>query len=400
MAQDVSSYVPQVLAMGLDALRNNLPILRYINTSFQEATDFANQGGDTIDVPIPSDVAANDVTPASYAPATQELGTGKAQIPVNFWKEVPWRVTDRELAKLAAGFMPTQLSECIATLSREFAMHLMKAYVHSYGTIGGSTNIAFHDGANTLAAQGRARLTKQLAPAVNRFAIVSPDVTVNMAGVSTFSQANTSGDPEVVARGAILRGHGFFWEEDQRMPIHETGTAGGTGADTVVNGAHLVGVSSINATVGATNAMDLKVGDVITFAGHSQQYVLTAAAAASATAAATLAIAPKLKVALAGAEAITCFSDGTDYEVNIMAHRDAFAAAFIRTDMNTLLSKFGITSTSVGVDETLVDLETGLALRFILKPEHYQVRTALSILAGTGMPRPALACRLASKVVA
>lgn len=401
MANNLNPFILQLMAQSLLALRANLPILSYLNTTY---SDQAGTRGSVIDVPIPSALAANDVTPGITAPATQDLNPTTYPITLDKWKEVPFTLTEKEAREIQAHSMPATMSEAISTLSEAIADSVYSNYVEIYSVTGDPAKIAFEDGTNAEAAAMRKILTKQRAPSSNgsRYAIVSPDVTAEMAGVDTFSRADASGDPEVVARGAIARAHGFMWDEDQVMPVHTAGTAGGTGADTVVNGAHSAGATIVSITVGATNPLDLNRGDILTFAGDTQQYaVLANTGSVSPAGTASVSISPALKTALAGGEVVTCFSDGVDYEVNLGAHRDCMAFASSRMDSVELLSALGLSGASGGpmIDVTQVDPVTNLVLRLTVVYQSYQYRIAYSALWGTGVPRPEFGTRLASKVV-
>ena len=66
MANSLSAVMPKILARGLLALREQAVMPRLVNADY---SNDAARKGDTIDVPLPSAVAATDVAPSHAAPA-------------------------------------------------------------------------------------------------------------------------------------------------------------------------------------------------------------------------------------------------------------------------------------------------------------------------------------------
>ena len=392
----LDSFVDKLLAQGVLALRENCVITRKINTSYRVQT---GTRGSVIEVPIPSALAVTNVTPGETATATQAMSPTTALVPMDQWKEAAFTFTDQEVHQVQNGIFPSQASEGIKGLCAEIASYTYGKYTDTYNVVGDPAALAFSSTQGTGPARAmRKQLTVELAPGSDRFAVLSPDVTESATGVDTFAKVNESGSRITMEEGGLGRKFGFDWFEDQLMPIHPTGTVGGTGVDTVVNGVHAIGVSTVNLTVGATNGLALVVGDIIDFGVAGEYYTVTAAVSAGATAAAAVQISPPLRTATVGSEVCLAFSDGASYEVNIGAHRDAFAFASVESsemDLGKLLGQ-GVSGSADFVDRQITDTVTGLALRLIIARQHYQYRLSFSMLYGASIPRPELAVRLAS----
>ncbi|MFT6557716.1 MAG: hypothetical protein ACJAYR_001580, partial [Sneathiella sp.] len=59
MSNDVSAVMPKILARGLMSLREQAIMPRLVNGNY---SSYAAEKGDTIDVPIPADLTAENVT--------------------------------------------------------------------------------------------------------------------------------------------------------------------------------------------------------------------------------------------------------------------------------------------------------------------------------------------------
>ena len=94
MANDVSALTPKIIAQGLLALRNLNVMPRLVNSDY--STDAAKYGA-TIDVPIPTGIAAQVVTPNNIAPATADYVAAKASITLNQWYEAPFYLSDKDM---------------------------------------------------------------------------------------------------------------------------------------------------------------------------------------------------------------------------------------------------------------------------------------------------------------
>lgn len=86
MANTLTTVIPQLLAQGLLALRQNAVMPRLVNRSY--SVDAA-QKGSVVNIPIPSAVTAAAVTAAITVPANADQTPTQAQITLNQWYEAP-----------------------------------------------------------------------------------------------------------------------------------------------------------------------------------------------------------------------------------------------------------------------------------------------------------------------
>lgn len=378
MANDLSAVIPQILAQGLMALRGATIMPRLVNADY---SNDAAEKGDTIDVPVPSAIAAQAVAPAATPQSTPDTTPTKVQIPLDRWYEAPFQLSDKDQAEAVRGVIPMQVSEAVKALGNQVNSDLFGLYKGVYGFAGTAGTTPFGT-ANDIsdATALRKVLNNQLAPMSPRRAVLDPDAEANALGQRAFQDASWRSDADGIIEGQIGRKLGFDWFMDQAAPSHTAGSVTDTTAD-----ANAAGVTDLAVTTaGTTGDVSLVEGDIIQVAGDSQTYVVTAAVSLGAAASGTIPISPALQVATSGGEAV---SAKASHAVNLGFHRDAFALAVrpLEAEGNGLGNLI----------QSAVDPVSGLALRLEVSREHKRTRWSFDILYGVKIVRPELAARLA-----
>lgn len=380
MANDFTQIVDKIFARGLMSLRENAIMPRLVNTNFD--SEVAEQG-DTIDVPIPSAASVSDVTPGPTPPSGGDSSPTKAQIQLNRWRKSDMHVTDKEAREIAQGARSLQLSEHLKALANDVDAFLMGLYTDIYGYSGGAGSAPFASDLSDATAV-RKVLNNQLAPMSDRRIVLSPDAEANALGIRAVQDASFRSDEENTLRtaaiGTLL---GFDWFMDQNVVEH---TVGSLSTTPTVNGAHTTGVSTVSLSAGGTGDINLNAGDLITFAGDTQVYAVTADADITNGSNGDVSIEPTLQVALSGGESVS-LDVSSNHNVNLAFHRDAFALA-----VRPLAPADGFT----GGNEirTAADPVSGLSLSLEVSREHNRTKYQWSILYGAEIVRPALAARI------
>jgi len=380
---DLSNVTPQILAQGLLALRENCVMPALVNSSYSED---AKEKGETVNIDIPSAIAAQDVTPARTAPDDAGVTPTKAQITLDQWKEAPFFMSDKDLANAKAGVVPGQMTEAVKAIANAVNQYLFSLYTGIYGFNGtpGTTPFAPVGATNPNgipdATAARRNLNAQLAPKGPRYFVMDPDAEANALNLRPFQDTNFAVNAMDVREGNLTEKLGFGWLMDQDVPTHTAGALGGT----PVAGAAAAGAKSVPVTAGGAAGTGKK-GDILTFAGHTQTYTLTADATLDGAGAGTLAVEPGLQVALSGGEAIT---QKADHVVNLAFHRDAFGFAS-RPLLDVEMGGLG------SIIESATDPVSGLTLRLEVTRQHKRVRWAYDILFGGALVRAELANRTA-----
>lgn len=381
MANDLSAVIPQLLAQGLKSLREQCVMPALVNRGYEPT---AGKKGSTIDVPIPSSVTAVAVTPGPTVPANVDDTPETTPIALDQWYEAPFQMSDKDEMEAMEGYLPMRAGEAIKALANNVNSYIFSKYKGIYGYTGTAGTTPF--GTGTIdATRARVLLAKQLAPMGDRRIVLNPDAEGNALELRAFQDYSWSNSGSGIIRGEIDTKLGFSFHMDQLVPTHTAGTIT-TGLIAKASTAQAVGDKTIVCTTAAsTGACALLTGDIVSFAGHNQTYVLTAAATqASAASDVTLNIYPGLKTALAGSEAVTVRSS---HVVNLAFHRDAFA--FASRPLENVRFKGG------SEIQSIVDSVSGLALRLEVNRQHKQVRWSYDILYGAALIRPELAVRIA-----
>jgi len=383
MANDLSAVMPKILARGLMALREQAIMPRLVNADY--SADAAKKG-DTIDVPLPSAIAATDVTPSHMPPATESTSISTVQIALNNWKKAGFHLTDRELLEIDGdeSFVPMQMSEAVRALANAVNASVHGEYAGIFGFVGAAGTTPFASSVDAATA-ARKLLNKQLAPRENRRAVLDFDAETNALGLPQFSDAEKAGSASVKIEGEIGRKFGIDWYADDGVPVHQAGTASDDASFAITTGAPGTAGDAAIVLKTDTGAPTVRTGDVLRFAGHGQSYVATSGATLTG-AGVSVPVAPALKADVAdNADVVVQAS----HVVNVAFHRDAYALA-----MRPLAA--GLADLSLGNRIlSMTDAKTGLSLRLEVSRQYKQTVWEFDVLWGVKLVRPELAVRIA-----
>lgn len=405
MANTLTAIMPKILARSLQSLRGRCVMPRLVNSDY--SMDAAKKGA-TIDVPIPTAVATRNVAPAQVPIAGVDVATTSVQVPLNNWKQNdPVYLTDKEMAEIDRNehYLPMQLQEAVNALATDVNTSIFGEYMTAtldqgiYGVVGAAGTTPF--AAVTDATGARKILNKQQCPKSPRVGVVDFDAEAAALALAAFADADKTLSAAVKIEGEIGRKYGIDWVADDDVPTHTAGTIADASAGrtcAINNGAgYAIGINDINVDNGAEASVagTILVGDIISFAGHSQTYCVIANTSSAmysagvytfATNAITnLKIYPALQTAVVDDEVATVVAT---HVVNLVFHRDAFAFATRPLADATTGLKLGSEIL------TLQDELTGLIMRLEVSRQHKQVAWEFDILWGVKLVRPQLACRI------
>ena len=377
MANTLSAVIPQLLAQGVDALRENALMPALVNRAYES---MAGPEGSTIDVPVPSAIAATQVNPGPTPPTTPDIAPTSVPIVLDQWYESAFYMTDKDLLEVQAGTLPMVASEAIKSLANQVDQFLLDLVVQAYGSVRlsagqASGNYPFESGGVADAVSLRTILNQQLAPLDPRYVVVDPVTEGHAMNVQAFHDASFGSGPSTLVDGDLRKYFGMNWFMDQNVRTHTAGD--GSGFQVSADAA--TGVKTVSLDTGTG---DILVGDIVTFDGDAQTYVVTEGTSGPGD----ISIEPGLQVALAAADNTPCNVDPS-HVMNAGFHRD-----FIAFATRPLASS----NHPGSIIDTQIDPISNLTLRLEVTREHRRDRYAFDILWGGAVIRRELGARLPS----
>jgi hypothetical protein len=360
----------------------------------------AAQRGDTINIPIPSAIAVQDVTPAATPPSTADIAPTSVAIPLNKWKEAPFYLTDKDMLEVMEGTIPMQASEAIKGICTQMDLDTFAAFNLVYGFVGtpGTTPFSVPTSPNivpdtALYTAARAVLNRQLAPMSDRRVVLDPDAEGAALNLRAFQDASWAGSTQGIIMGQIGTKMGADWFMDQNVSTHTNGTLANAVAAhaALVNGAVLAGAATMNIDNNAAALTGtVLAGDVFSVAGVNGTFVVTNATTltAAANALTGLTFSPPAPVGGFADNAVVTFkgTSGGTFVRNLLFHRDAVAFA------SRPLADLPLADSLV---QAVGDPLTGVNLRLEISREHKRTRFSYDVLYGVNLVRPELAVIIA-----
>jgi hypothetical protein len=335
-------------------LDNELVMAKQVYRGYENEYDKRVNGytpGDTISIKRPADFTVRDGRTAS----NQDVSEGKTSIVINKQKGVDWQFTSQELTLNIDELADRVIRPAMVQLANQVDTDLMALYKDVWNWVGtaGLTVDSFAD-----FAKATERLDQGAVPQDSRYGVLSPTDYWALAGSQTALYMQNVAQP-AYRKGSI----GMIADVDtymsQNAPTLATGTR--TNSTPVVNATQSTdwatsqdtGTMTLN-TKGWVTVTTIKQGEVFTISAvfavnpvtkatlpYLQQFVVKADATANATTTSTttLTISPPIitsgafqTVSAAAADAATITIVGTastNYQQNLVFHRNAFALAVV-----------------------------------------------------------------------
>ena len=396
MANLLTAVLPKLLAQGLLALRQNTVMPRIVNRGYD---GMAAQRGDTINIPIPSAVAVQDVTPAAFPPSTADIAPTSVPVVLNKWKEAPFYMTDKDQMDVMEGTIPMQASEALKALANQMDNDTLAAFGLIYGFAGTPGTTPFTALPSGYVAPttsdytaARAVLNRQNAPLTDRRVVLDPDAEGAALNLRAFQDASYGAGNSAVMAGMLGMKMGADWYMDQNVASHTNGSltdGSGTPHKCLINGAVTAGLATMN--VDATSLTGTIVrGDIFTVAGQTQTFVVTNATpvTAAANAATGITFSPVVPTGGFADNAQVTFKGAPSlvWVRNLVFHRDCVAFG------SRPLADLQLSDSLI---QAMPDPVTGVVLRLEISREHKRTRFSWDTLYGVELVRPELGCILA-----
>lgn len=235
--------------------------------------------------------------------------------------QIPWTGENMQSVNNGSGFETIygdQIQQAMRTLANEIeadvAADTYKNASRAFGTAG---TTPFGSNFNDVA-EIRQILVDNGCPTDQISMIMNTSAGTNLRQLATLTGVNTSGTDATLRRGELLNLQGMSLKESAGIASHTKGTA--TGFDAA--GGEAAGETSI--AVDGSDSGTILAGDVVTWAGDSNKYIVASASASGAASGNIVVGGPGLQEALADTVEGTL---GASYTANLAFHRNAVELA-------------------------------------------------------------------------
>lgn len=316
MANTLTNLIPD-LYEGLDVVSREMTgLISAVSSDNSMERAALNE---TIYVPQTNAQTAADNTPGVNSPDTGDQTIGSQTMTIDHSRHVPIRWNGEQTKGyrnngLFSSTLSQQTAQAIRTLVNEIEADIAGEYVRASRAYGTSGTTPFASSITDLA-EIKKILTDNGAP-FDRQIVLDSAAMVNLIGLTNLTQVNAAGSSETLRQGVVTNLYGFNIYESAQIKSHTAGT----GASATTNNAgYAVGATVI--TLASAGTGTILAGDVITFAGDTNQYVVTSGDADVSDGGTITIAAPGLQEAIAAsATAITVTSA---YSANLAFDRSA-----------------------------------------------------------------------------
>lgn len=265
-----------------------------------------------VEYPIFPTMASSNITPSMTLSTPSDLTITTGQMQITKLKKVDFYLTGEDTRGLnnsmgAATIKAGLFAQAFRTLCNEVEADLVAtgkaAASRAYGTAG-TTPFASDLSAS---AQIKKILDDNGAPLTGRILVVDTTAGANLRTLAQLTKANEAGSAMTLRDGTLLDLHGHAIKESAAI----TSYTAGTGASATTNNAgYAIGATTI--TLASAGTGTILAGDVVTFAGDSNKYVVVTGDADVSNGGTIVIAAPGLRKAIAASTtAITVVGTST-----------------------------------------------------------------------------------------
>lgn len=327
------------------------------------------------------DGTGRDISSGTEIPDTGETTFGVAKLQLDKARAYDLKFTGAEQKQLktSVGYKSmygAALERRIEQLVTEVSQNVADLYPYASRAVGPADGGILFSGANFKdAANARKELVLNKVPrSQEKNMVLSPTAMASILGNATNSAANTAGEVGIMQQGIQAKRMGFNFREESEIVDHEVGDAENATTDAT---GYAVGSTTI--TLASAGTGEIKAGDVITFAGDTNKYVVKTGDADVSNGGTIVLNKPGLRVAIeTEATAITV---DADTERNMAFTRDAILLA---TRVPSIPEEG-----DAAVDSMLItDPHSGLTFDLRMYGQYHQVRYEIGLAWGCTVANP------------
>lgn len=369
MANTLTALAPVIYSAARIVPRELTGVLGAVQTNFDSKGVALN---DSVKIAIVPSMSSASVTPSqAFTVGSDRTITAKTLMLSNF-KEVSWHYTaEEELSLMNGGTMQDTLKQTveqgIRTLTNAIELYTWQvAYQNASRAFGTAGTTPFASTIGDLAST-RKILVDNGAPLNDASLVMDTTAGVNIRSLANLYKVNEAGDSGLLRMGEMGRIYNAALRESGQIGVVTKGT--GTGY-LVNNGAgYAIGSTSITVDTGSGTII---AGDVITFAGDTNKYIVATALASNVV----VIQEPGLKAAAADNTAITVGNNATK---SVLLDRNSVVAV-----VRPALQPDG----AIAEQLTITDPQTGLSFLLLRVPGNALTSWYMRIVYDAFAPNP------------
>jgi len=327
--------------------------------------------GDSVKIPVVGAANIGDTTPAMGVPDPTGQTPTTVEIEISKSRNAEFGFVGEGQLSLnnGVGYGTVQtdmIAEAMRGLVNEVETDLVANYIHTSRAYGTISTIPFTSGLAELA-QMHKILVDNGSPITDKQMVLNTVDGASLRSNTGLTNVNNAGSSETLREGIFGRLQGFAVRESGQFVDHTPGTGSSATSDTT---GYAIGETSITLADAGTGT--ILAGDVITFAGDTNKYVVKTGAGAVATA--TIVIqAPGLRKALSTTPA--ALTVVASYSVSMAFNRNAI---HLLTRAPALPEEGDL-----AIDRmTITDPISGLSFEISIYPGYRKVRYEIALAWG------------------
>lgn len=272
MANTLTDLIPD-LYTSLDTVSREL--VGFIPSVSMDATYERAAVGQSVRSPVTQSQDAKDISPAVTPPDDGDQTIDNVEMTISKARRVPVRWNGEQTRGTNNNgpgqqtLLQQQFSQAMRTLVNEIESDLAAAHSKASRANGSAGSTPFQTTDDFTDASETLKILKDNgAPNQDNQLIINTSAAAKMLGKQ--ARVDAAGDDSILRQGILLDVHGFAIRESAQIANFTSGTAASATTDT---SGYAQGATQI--TLASAGTGEIKAGDVITFAGDPNQYVVT-----------------------------------------------------------------------------------------------------------------------------
>ncbi|MGB1215647.1 MAG: P22 phage major capsid protein family protein [Pikeienuella sp.] len=283
--------------------------------------------GQTVRSHFTREATAGDMTPAMTIPEGTDQTVDNKTLTLTKQRGVaiPWTGEDIRFVQGGSGYETIygdQIAQAMRTLTNEVEADVAtEAYTNASRAVGTAGTTPFASNYDLVAEAEQVMADNGMPTSDGRLSmIINPAAATKMKNLSVLNKVNESGDSRLLRQGVLGDLGGFGIRRSAQIQAHTKGA--GVGYDINNGSGEAVGQTTLTLDGGTVNTTGIKAGDVVTFAGDTNNYVVNAGLVA--TGGDIVIGSPGLMAAVADTTEMTI---GNSYAANLALHQSAVELA-------------------------------------------------------------------------